>query len=319
MEEVRRHIGWLVALVAMTLLAGCAGDDQSAASAEEELTELTISVADSDWQGQTINITRSGETLEGLQAIVDVANPADGEGFGIYGHALLSSDAQRQVTWNGTTGQWNSGSKIYWKRTSASNVFNVYAYAPYKTAGYRHTEVYRGEQSAWNCKLTFKASDDNGTNIDLLYAAATVDKTNGQAAFEFRHAMAQISFGTITNSTGEAMTLNRITFEGELHQSGKLDLADGTWSETAAYDPALKSFTRYDFDPDADGNQALALADGDIKTLNVASFILIPGPPVTITLDFGSGGSYSFSTTLEQGKNKTYNITVQKNFEVVIE
>jgi len=48
----------------------------------------------------------------------------------------------------------------------------------------------------------------------------------------------------------------------------------------------------------------------------------IPGPdgtlPLTIDVNTNSSEKFSFNITLQQGKNYTYNISVGKNFEVVI-
>ena len=306
----------MIVLAATMLQTACSSDDERTDG--DDLMVLTIDVVETDWTNETFNVsTRAGETIDGLKAIVDPANPADGEGFGIFSSALLGPTAstQRQVTWNAATGQWNAGQRIYWKRISTSDKFDLFAYAPYKSTPYT-LDTSTGI-------LTFPATDTDGKNTDLLYAGTKVDRIDGLAMLEFRHALAQISFGTITNNTGEAITLNSITLTGSLHQSGMLNLSTGEWSGQTAYDPASKTFTRtIDTDSGTEGNQPLAIANGAVKSLDIASFILIPGPTVTITLEIGrttGTETFSFNTTLERGKNKTYNITVEKNFEVVIQ
>ena len=319
-----RHVaGTLVVGTLFLLLAGCDGDDTQTTQEPSDVVALSIDVAQSDWTDEQATITtRSTTTLDGLKEVADIDNPADGEGFCLHGMNLLGpGGVRRQVVWNATTGQWNSGKEVYWKRTSEANTFNVYAYAPYRTTAYTYEEVTAGESSAWNAKITFPttAADANGTNTDLLYAYSPVSMTDGRATLTFRHAMAKISFGTITNNTGESITLSSLTLTGSLWHGGKLNLKDGSWSDQTAYAPATKSFSRNDFDPSSDGNQTLALADNEMKSLNIASFVLIPGPTVTIALNFTSGDTFSFPLTLQQGKHKTYNLIVRKNFEVEIE
>ena len=315
-------------VVATMLLTGCSNNDEP--TGDDDLVALTIDVAESGWADESFSVsTRSGETIDGLKAVADIDNPADGEGFCLHAVNLLgATTVRRQVVWNATTGQWNSGQLIYWQRTSADDYFRVYAYAPYKTTDFAYKEVSTGDiDENQKGEMTFATTDAdaNGTNIDLLYAGAKVNRTNGRATLDFKHAMAKISFGTITNNTGTALTLNNLSLSGDLWKGGDLNLTTGTWSHQGAhpsadYSPAEKMhFDRNDFNPATDGNQTLALSNGEVKSLDVASFVLIPGPTVTITLTFSSGDTFSFNTTLEQGKDKTYNITVEKNFEVVIE
>ena len=291
----------LVALMVLSLvLAGCSdtGDDGGSGS---DMVALTINVDENGWQGKTVNVTtRSGETIDGLKAAHD-----NGGGFGIYGVGLLGPNTQRLVLWNSSIGQWDAGERIYWKRTAdADDTFLIYAYAPYKSDPYTF--------SPYTGTLTFPADAADGKNTDLLYASATVKKSDGLAELNFKHAMAQISFGTITNNTSDAVTLSSVSLTGNLYASGTINTTNGTWSGQTYYDPTSKTFEfeRTGLD--------LAISSGGIQALSIDPFILIPGPEVTITLTFSTGDTSSFTTTLEQGKNKTYNITVDKNFEVVI-
>ena len=233
------------------------------------------------------------------------------EGFGVFGVGLLGSGAQRLVLWNSSTGQWDAGERIYWKRTSSDESFNIYAYAPYKSDANNYNED--------SGVLTFTANKDNAHNTDLLYAGTSVKRSDGLAKLTFKHALAKISLGTITNSSGSNMSLSQVTLTGDLHKIGKLNTTDGTWSDWTAYDPASKTFTiDIDTNSNTEGNQPLAIDDNTIADIPVEPFLLLPGPTVTITMNFSNGETFSFNTILEQGKDKTYNITVKKNFEVVI-
>ena len=315
-------------VLVVALMTACSSEDTIGESGNDDNIVFSIDVAETGWQGETASISsRAGETMEGLKATTGDVPSGYGYGFSLHGVNLLGAQSvHRQVTWNSSTGQWNSGNRIYWRRTSGSETFNVYAYAPYKTTDYTYSEVptfpTTSSPETWNGKISFTADNANGTNVDLLYAGAVVKRSDGLAQLTFRHAMAKLSFGTITNSTGETVTLSSLALSGSLYPSGDLTIyhndgtSGGTWSPAAA---TSQNYTRNDFDPDTDGNQTLELTNGEVKSLNIAPFILIPGPTVTITLTFSDGKTYSFTTTLEQGKDKTYNITVEKNFEVVID
>ncbi len=298
-------------LAVVLVLTGCSADEEGerTAAAGDEV-ELRIGVGETSWLGETFNVTRSGETLEGLKAVADPENPADGEGFSLHGSGLLGSDfVRRQVTWNASTGQWNSGERIYWKRTTGSETFNVFAYAPYKTSTY---PVSGGV-------LTF-TSVDGGSNPDLLYAGATVKRSDGLASLTFNHALAKMTLGVITNNSGAAMNLTQVSVSGGLYKTGKLNLMTGLWSDFTDFSdndlshgntPASKSLPMTI-------SPAKVIADGASVTLGIGSLLLIPGPEVTVSLTFEGGASFSFTTKLEQGKAKTFNMTVGKNFEVEI-
>ena len=309
-------------LAVVLVLTGCSADEEGerTAAAGDEV-ELRIGVGETSWLGETFNVTRSGETLEGLKAVADPENPADGEGFSLHGTALLGPNGKRQVIWNASAGQWNAGERIYWKRTSNENdVFSVYAYAPYKETPTNITV------DGSNGVLTFTSADYalGGSNPDLLYAGATVKRSDGLAQLTFNHALAKMTLGVITNNSGAAMNLTQVSVSGGLYKTGKLDLMTGEWSTFTDFSdknlapgdtPASKSLPMTI-------SPAKVIADGASVTLDIGSLLLIPGPTpgptVTASLTFEGGASFSFTTKLEQGKAKTFNMTVGKNFEVEI-
>lgn len=304
--------------MALLLTAGCS-DDVTTETIGSDDVALTIDVIENDWNKSNINIeTRAGETMESLMATTGSLPSGFDYGFSLHGMNLLGPVGRRQVTWNSTSGQWDAGGRIYWKN-QFGNSFNVYAYAPFKTSTYTYSEVSTGESSGWKGEITFPADAADGNNIDLLYAGTTVRRSNGLASLTFRHALAQISFGTITNNTGEDVTLTQIDFTGDFYSAGKLNLTSGAWTELTAFSPATKTYTRADFDSEVAGDQTLPLSQGAVQLLGITPVLLIPGPTATVTLTFSSGNTYNFDVTLEQGKNKTYNITVQKNFEIEID
>lgn len=318
MKNLLRDMVAVAGLAVVLVLTGCSADEEGerTAAAGDEV-ELRIGVGETSWLGETFNVTRSGETLEGLKAVADPENPVDGEGFSLHGTQLLGPTGKRQVIWNASAGQWNAGERIYWKRTSdEDDVFPVYAYAPYEANPTNITV--NGSYGV----LTF-TSADGGSNPDLLYAGATVKRSDGLAQLTFNHALAKMTLGVITNNSGAAMNLTQVSVSGELYQTGKLNLMKMTdaWSERTCFEtPPTKKELTIDIDSDKGvaGNQPLAIADNASVSVDVGSLLLIPGPTVTVSLTFEGGASFSFTTKLEQGKAKTFNMTVGKNFEVEI-
>jgi hypothetical protein len=315
MKNLLRDMVAVAGLAVVLVLTGCSADEEGerTAAAGDEV-ELRIGVGETSWLGETFNVTRSGETLEGLKAVANPASPADGEGFSLHGTELLGPTGKRQVIWNASAGQWNAGERIYWKRTSdEDDVFSVYAYAPYEENPTNITV--NGSYGV----LTF-TSADGGSNPDLLYAGATVKRSDGLAQLTFNHALAKMTLGVITNNSGAAMHLTQVSVRGGLYKTGKLNLMKGLWSDFTDFSdknlapgdtPASKSLPMTI-------SPAKVIADGASVTLDIGSPLLIPGPTVTASLTFEEGASFSFTTKLEQGKAKTFNMTVGKNFEVEI-
>ena len=310
-----------VAIVMGLVLTGCTAEQQSGTQ-RDEMQQLTIDAVETEWQGETLSVTRSGETLEGLRAVVNPAAPADGEGFGIYCSELSISNTQ--VTWDNANGKWQIGGdyNTYWRRNQ-SGTLDIYAYAPYKTTPYPISA---------DGKLTYQAGHHDspgytnwlsGSNVDLLYASQTGYARNSSesAVLMFRHALAKITFGTITNNTGGTLSLNGFTISGTLYDSAKLNLETGVWSNHVA-----NAIGKISTPPPFDSSVFPPLSDKEtiIPPLPNRELLFIPGPDGTLPLTVEVNSSianekFSFEITLEQGKNKTCNITVSKNFEVVIQ
>ena len=302
------------------MLVGCsAGDDLTTVLQSKESGKYTldIDVVETDWDGETISATtRAGETMESLRG----AN-----GFGLYCAEL--SYANKQVKWDNATGKWVIGENDYneyWP-IGDTGTLNIYAYAPYKSSEY---DVTSGVLT-FDAELHSHPSYNNwltGSNVDLLYASTVHSRNNDNpAALEFKHALAKLTFGTVTNNTGETLYLNGFTVTSKspdkLYKQAKLNLGTGAWSDhveaetqTIQYPPPFVSFA---VDP---------LPDKRTITPPMPSreMLVIPNTngKIELTIQVNSSNSteaFSFPVTLEKGKNKTYNITVQKNFEVVIE
>jgi hypothetical protein len=329
--------GFAAAILSL-LFAACS--DNPALEQDDDRMQLTLDVIETGWEGQTINAsTRAGETLEGLRAVANPASPADGEGFGIYCSGLNYENTQ--VIWDEANGWWKIGANNhnnYWQRNETGTI-DVYAYAPFKTGGYTVSAN----------KLTFVAQKHgypgytnllSGGNVDLLQANASISRSsNNPAQLTFNHKLAKLTFGTITNNTGETIQLNGFTVRGTINSEAKLDLTDGTWSGHVNSVAEIKLPPPFVYivhspadmagDPPA-GFAAKALIEPllDKQTVlpNMAmgrSILLIPNAngkiTVTVEVNNNSGETFTFPIELVEGTEKIVNITIGRNHEVVIE
>lgn len=322
------------------LMVACTSDDKP--SDAEDTRQLVFDVVEQPWEEETVGISRSGETLEGLRATtggVPLANGLSGYdyGFGIYCSTLSISNTQ--VTWDNVNGKWNIGEgyNTYWRR-GVSGTLDIYAYAPYKTEAY----------SVSSGVLTFNAAQYgvpgykeklSGENVDLLYASQTgySRSSTEPAKLTFRHALAKMTFGTVTNNTGRTLSLNGFTISGTIHSQANLNLSTGEWSGHVSSDTEIKTPPPFIY-------VANTLPPPDPLPSGFIGFTYIPPLPDKVTIlppmqnrEFSFipdadgeielvininsdvvNEEFSFPVTLKQGKNKTYNITIGKNYEVII-
>ena len=261
---------------------------------------------------------------------------AETEGFGLYCSELNYTNTH--VKWNSTRGAWiigNNDYNEYWPIRDERKL-DVYAYAPYKSPAY----TVAGGVLTFVAE-TYSSGKLSGSNVDLLYASKVDYKrsSDNPVALEFKHALAKLTFGTITNNTGETLYLNGFTVRGTLHKQGDLNLSTDAWTPDAGSDGEIKfppDFIQIVSDPakmagDPDEGYIakvlippLADKQTTIPPMPSRELLVIPDANGKITLNIKVNSSketeqFSFPIILEKGKNKTYNITVQKNFEVVIE
>jgi hypothetical protein len=329
-------IYFILSLLA-TILAACTKDNSIAEQQEGDDVPFAFEVVEQPWDGETLLVTRSGETLEGLRATSGDLPDGYGYGFGIYCADLDVENTQ--VTWDNANGRWAIGGiyNTYWRRNQ-SGALNIYAYAPYKTTPYTVTG---GVLSFNAAKYALPSYTDklSGDNVDLLYAGRTGYARNSSepAVLTFRHALAKMTFGTITNDTGGTLSLNGFTLSGTLHSQAKLNLATGIWSEHVssaaeiqAPPPFIYVTSTPPVGPPPEGYIGFAYIPplADKETIippmpnRELSFIPDANGRITLTIKINSSNvneEFSFNVILEQGKNKTYNITIGKNYEVVIQ
>lgn len=333
-------IYFILSLLA-TILAACTKDNSIAEQQAGDDVPFAFEVVEQPWDGETLLVTRSGETLEGLRATTGVLPEGYDYGFGIY----CTGEDNTQVKWDNTHGRWAIGGNYntYWRRNQ-SETLDIYAYAPYKTTPY----------TVDGGVLTFVAEKHSinlgpgkdyrnllsGSNVDLLYASCTDYARNSSepALLTFKHALARMTFGTITNSTGGTLNLNGFTIRGTLYDSANLNLKTGKWSdhvvnvagEVQTPPPFIYVTSTPPVGPPPEGYIGVAY----IPPLPDKETILPPMPnreltfipradgtlPLTVEINSSiETEKFSFNVTLEKGKNKIYNITIGKNYEVVIQ
>ncbi len=306
---------------------------------------LPVVTATTEKTTETRTVANNGSvTFTAAPADINIysisVSKAEDEGFGIYCSELNYTNTQ--VTWDNVNSKWlidEHNYNTYWQRNETGTI-NVYAYAPFKTGGYTVSEE--------DNKLTFVAQKHSypgyadrlsGGNVDLLQANASISRSsNKPAQLTFNHKLAKLTFGTITNNTGETIQLNGYTVKGALNSEAKLDLTNGKWeshtnsvSEIQLPPPfvyVVHTAAEMAGDPPA-GYAAKALIepllDKQTTLPNMTmgrSILLIPNADgkidVTVEVNNSTGEKFSFPITLEEGKEKIVNITIGRNFEVVI-
>ena len=288
-------------LLTALLTVGCSDDEQTA---DNTTAALQLNLSEEPWQGETLQLTRATATEEALKAST--------EGFGLYCSEFKMAGNTR-VTWDATHQRWDYGNLLLWPHNKETTV-NMYAYAPYDGDG-----TYADGSSFTVSDGTLMFTTTIGNTTDLLCAGKTNAKQTddqGTVTLKFQHVLAKLSFGTITNHYGRPITLESISVTGTLYTSRELTMATGEWSKEGGTTESTQTYT---FSP----TQPVAAGETTDFTTSDTPLLLIPGPSVSITFtisttDFGTE-SFTFSNIpLEKGVNKTLNLTINNNFEVVI-
>ena len=287
-REYMTKAKYIIMMMVATLLWGsCTSDEQPAMEAES----LQLLATEEPWKNEEVRWTRS--TLTDMQASTYA-------GFGLNCNEFNLTN--EKVTWNSTTQKWSYINMKFWPQPVKTASF--YAYAPWTDLS---TTPASGITAVNGNVLTFNPSTaDNAT--DLLWAShENLSREQRTATLNFQHALAKISFGSLTNNTGETLTLKSISISGTIYTEGDLSLSDGTWSNQPA---SAETVTR---------------SGSDIS--DYTPFMVIPkdGVSLTMTITFSltttteHTATYTKTHNLRAGQNYEFNITIDKNFEVVIE
>lgn len=303
-----RQIPTALAALCALLTVGCSETLDALSPTQTVDTEVTFSVAEQPWDGQSVELMRSGETLSELQASSD--------GFGLFCELLAMEN--HPVIWNNEIRKWNYGDKMLWPKNKVDMEAKLYAYAPYWE-----------NMNLDNNSITIKCDVENTT--DWLWAKSEIDD-NGMIHLDFRHALAQLSFGSITNTYGSTIRLMSVSVSGDFYTKGNLSLADSTWT----FNPEIIANREYSkkyktiietkegdttTKPDEPG---IEIENGDAVLFDFNHVIMqIPGAKVTITFEIETKSGEELTITrddveLLQGKNQEINLKIGQNHEVVI-
>lgn len=303
-----RQIPIVLAALCALLTVGCSETLDALSPTQTVDTEVTFAVAEQPWDGQSVELMRSGETLSELQ-------DSTYAGFGLYSDFL--SMPNLQVKWDVKKGKWVYGDKMLWPKNKVDTTLtNIYAYAPYT------------ESINWNDDNKSITIECNKNNItDWLWAKPKVDSL-GIIHLDFRHALAQLTFGSITNTYGSTIRLMSVSVSGDFYTKGNLSLESGTWTDELQESINRKYSKEYETIIETkDGDtttktEGIEIENGDAVLFDFTDVIMqIPG--VEVKIEFVIKTKYGQETitkdvTLEQGVNKEINLMVKQNHEVVI-
>lgn len=307
-----RQIPIALAALCALLTVGCSETLDALSPTQTTDTEVTFSVAEQPWDGQSVELMRSGETLSELQ-------DSTYAGFGLYSDFLSMTNLQ--VKWDVKKGKWVYGDKMLWPKNKVDTTLtNIYAYAPYT------------KSINWNNDKSITIESDEKNPTDWLWALPKVDSL-GIIHLDFRHALAQLSFGSITNTYGSTIRLMSVSVSGDFYTKGNLSLADSTWTVNLEEDIANREYSKeYETIIETkEGNtttktveKGIEIENGDAVLFDFKDVIMqIPGANVTITFKIKTKSGEELTITrdnveLLQGKNQEINLKIGQNHEVVI-
>ena len=298
----------MLLIVLTTMLCWACSSDDATGSPDGTRPMLTIAVSEQAWSGETVSITRAGETLDALKAST--------AGFGLYCEDLDFTNVK--TTWSDE--RWSYGTKVLWPNNSVNQDMAFTAYAPYQSE-------FSGSVGITACDgttLTFKPALRNA--IDLMWAEKTIT-ADGTVTLNFKHALGKLSLGSVINNYGREVTLKRIDIDGTRYTKRNLNLATGTWSAEGATTEDIGEGDNLD----VEGGRIIMKADGagvpipvgESIDINLFTILQIPGQSVTVTYtiqtsDYGVETIVTPAIAFEAGKDKTVNLTIGMNHEVVI-
>lgn len=298
----------MLLIVLTTMLCWACSSDDATGSPDGTRPMLTIAVSEQAWSGETVSITRAGETLDALKAST--------AGFGLYCTALDFTNVK--TTWSDE--RWSYGTKVLWPNNSVDQDMAFTAYAPYQSS-------FSGSVGITACNgttLTFQPALRNA--IDLMWAEKTIT-ADGTVTLNFKHALGKLSLGSVINNYGREVTLKRIDIDGTRYTKRNLNLATGTWSAEGATTEDIGEGDNLD----VEGGRIIMKAEGtgvpipvgESIDINLFTILQIPGQSVTVTYtiqtsDHGEETIVTPAIAFEAGKDKTVNLTIGMNHEVVI-
>ena len=200
------------------------------------------------------------------QSRAAIMKTADLQSFGVFAYYTDNGDYvegtstpnfmfDQKVTYS--AGNWTYSPLKYWPNEDTDKL-SFFAYAPHSIESNGNIDLVISNASASVPAVTYTLDDNQSTHVDLLWADTanvhnlTKQTTTGTVKFIFKHALSRIGFksvavidessdddngdiddGTHTNPLDgkTKITLKSIKLTGNFYQGGKLNLANGVWSD----------------------------------------------------------------------------------------
>ena len=217
-------------LIAQLVLSGCAGE------AVEETSSSSSSEINFD-----AYLGRNASTRAGVTDIASLKK----SGFGVFarynhnGATSLLMDNEH-VTWNEKENRWGYTNTRYWPNEGS---VDFYAFAPY----HQDVELVSPYSNSNKADSTYYIEFTSSTApVDLVWGAqigkkAPISPTDSKVKFQFKHALARLSFDITANQdleeNGAVITVDSVKLYGDLIDedkgafdiTGYLNLKIGVW------------------------------------------------------------------------------------------
>ena len=216
-------------LIAQLVLSGCAGEgvEETSSSSSSEINFDAY-------------LGRNASTRAGINNI----DSLKGKGFGVFARykhtdgATSSLMNNEHVTWNGD--RWGYTNTRYWPN---EGTVDFYAFAPY----HQDVELVSPYSNSNKADSTYYIEFTSSTApVDLVWGAqigkkAPISPTDSKVKFQFKHALARLSFDITANQdleeNGAVITVDSVKLYGDLIDedkgafdiTGYLNLKIGVW------------------------------------------------------------------------------------------
>lgn len=221
-------------LIAQLVLSGCAGEgvEETSSSSSSEINFDAY-------------LGRNASTRSSVTDITSLKGKEFNSGFGVFarykhnGATSLLMDNEH-VTWNEKENRWGYTNTRYWPN---EGTVDFYAFAPY----HQDVELVSPYSNSNKADSTYYIEFTSSTApVDLVWGAqigkkAPISPTDSKVKFQFKHALARLSFDITANQdleeNGAVITVDSVKLYGDsIHEdkgafdiTGYLNLKIGVW------------------------------------------------------------------------------------------
>ena len=218
-------------LIAQLVLSGCAGEgvEETSSSSSSEINFDAY-------------LGRNASTRAGVTNVTSLK----GSGFGVFARykhtdgTISSLMDNEHVTWNEKENRWGYTNTRYWPNEGS---VDFYAFAPY----HKDVELVSPYSNSNKADSTYYIEFTSSTApVDLVWGAqigkkAPISPTDSKVKFQFKHALARLSFDITANQdleeNGAVITVDSVKLYGDLIDedkgafdiTGYLNLKIGVW------------------------------------------------------------------------------------------